>query len=52
LDIDCGILCIYCWPNFQVEKPVSTMKIQEDILLNTMNPQAGLGRDQKGGLAC
>jgi hypothetical protein len=34
LHTDCEILFTDFWPNFQVEKVVSTLKIQEEVLLN------------------
>jgi hypothetical protein len=34
LDTDCRILSKDCWSNFQVEEAISTLKIQEGVLLN------------------
>jgi hypothetical protein len=52
MDTHCGIPSTDCWPTFKVEEAVSTLKIQEKVLLLYNESQAGLYRDQKGVLAC
>jgi hypothetical protein len=41
LDTECGIPCKNCWPNFQVEEAVSTLKSQEQVWHNC-NESLGL----------
>jgi hypothetical protein len=41
LDTDCGIPCTDCWPYFQLEEAVSTLKNQKQVWLNC-NESPGL----------
>jgi hypothetical protein len=52
LDIECGIPSTDCWPDFQVEEAVSTLKSKEKSHITALYPQAWLGRYQRVVQAC